>query len=49
MYSLADAFAVPASFVRVLLADRVGQGVVEGPGPDDTGQEITQLHVQLRW
>ena len=48
-YSLSDAFAVPASSVRVFLADRVGQSAVEGPRPDDTGQEIAQLHVQLRW
>lgn len=49
VYSLSDAFAVPASFVRILFADRVGQSAVEGPWSDDTGQEITQLHVQLSW
>lgn len=48
MYSLSDAFAVPASPVRVFLADRVGQSPIEGPRPDDAGQEITQLRVQLR-
>lgn len=48
MYSLSDAFAIPTSFVRILFADRVGQSAIEGPRPDDTGQEITQLRVQLR-
>lgn len=46
-YSLPDSFAVPAPFVRILLADRVGQGAVEGARPDHAGQEIAELHVQL--
>lgn len=48
-YSLPDSFAVPAPFVRILLADRVGQGAVEGARPDHAGQEIAELHVQLGW
>lgn len=46
-YSLPDSFAVPAPFVRILLADRVGQGAVEGARPDHACQEIAELHVQL--
>lgn len=46
-YSLPDSFAVPAPFVRILLADRVGQGAVEGARPDHAGQEVAELHVQL--
>lgn len=47
MYSLSDAFAVPATFVGVILADRVRQRAVEDAGPEDARQEVNQLLVQL--
>lgn len=47
MYSLCDTFAVPATLVGIILADRVRQRAIEDAGPEDARQEVNQLLVQL--
>lgn len=47
-YLLSDAFAVPATFVRIFLADSVCQCTVEHARSVYARQEVTELHMQLR-
>lgn len=47
-YSLANSFAIPATFVRIFLAYGIGKRAIKGARSHDTGQKITELRVQLR-